>query len=125
MIRHELNPEEGILIVTPETPFESTDFEQMAKEVDSYIEKTGKLHGLLIHAESFPGWKDFGALLSHLKFVKNHHRNIEKIAAATDSGFLSILPQIANHFVKAHVKHFDYNDKEKALDWLRGNATRP
>ncbi len=118
MIRYELNPDEGILIVTPEAPLESTDFERLASEVDPYIEKTGKLHGLLIQAESFPGWQDFGGMVSHLKFVKNHHKDIEKIAAVSDSGFLSILPRITNHFVKAEVRHFDYSDKEKALEWL-------
>jgi hypothetical protein len=29
-------------------------------------------------------------LLSHFKFVKNHHRHIAKVAAVIDSGFLSI-----------------------------------
>jgi hypothetical protein len=119
MIRHELNQDEGILIVIPEAPLESADFEKLASEVDPFIEKTGKLHGLLIHAESFPGWKNFGGLVSHLKFIKNHHREIEKIAAVTDSGFLSIMPRITNHFVKAEVRHFNFNDKGKALEWLK------
>ena len=122
MIRYELNPEEGILIVTPEAPLESVDFEKLANEVDPYIEKTGKLHGLLIQAESFPGWKNFGGLVSHLKFIRNHHREIEKIAAVTDSGFLSIMPRITNHFVKAEVRHFNFNDKEKAMKWLKNEA---
>ena len=25
---------------------------------------------------------------------------------------------IASHFVKAQVKHFNYDDKDKALEWL-------
>lgn len=118
MIRYELNSDKGILIVTPVDPLEASDFERLASEVDPFIEKAGKLHGLLIHAESFPGWKNFGGLVSHLKFVKNHHREIEKIAAVTDSSFLSIMPRIAGHFVKAEIKHFKFNDKEKALEWL-------
>jgi hypothetical protein len=40
------------------------------------------------------------------------------VAAVTDRGFLSIMPQIANHFVDAEVKHFEYGDKDRALDWL-------
>ncbi|MFZ4702667.1 MAG: STAS/SEC14 domain-containing protein [Candidatus Methylumidiphilus sp.] len=61
---------------------------------------------------SFPGWSDFAALLSHLKFVKNHQQHIAKVAAVTDSGFLSIMPSIASHFVHAQVRHFDYGDKQ-------------
>ncbi|MDH5588321.1 MAG: STAS/SEC14 domain-containing protein [Nitrospirota bacterium] len=53
-----------------------------------------------------------------MRFVKNHNQKIKKVAAVTDSGFLSIMPHIANHFVDAEVKHFDYGDKDRALDWL-------
>ena len=46
--------------------------------------------------------------MSHLKFVANHHRQIERIAAVTDGGFLTIVPRIADHFVQAKIKHFDF-----------------
>jgi len=118
MISHEFLRDRGILIVTPEGPLEKADFEVIGREVDPYIEAQGQLNGLLISAKSFPGWKDFAALVSHLRFVKNHHQKIQKVAAVTDSGFLSILPHIANHFVAAEVKHFDFRDKDRALDWL-------
>ena len=120
MIRLELLRDEGILIVTPEAPLESKDFEELGREVDPYIEQQGKRHGLMIYTESFPGWHDFAGLVSHLRFVKDHHRKVERVAAVTDGGFLAIMPRIANHFVHAEVKHFDYDDKEAALDWLRG-----
>lgn len=119
MIHHELLRDEGILIVTPEGPLESMDFEVLAREVDPYIEEEGKLNGLMIYAESFPGWDNFAALVSHVKFVKHHHQNIRKVAAVTDSGFLSILPRVASHFVHADVRHFGYRDKEGALNWLK------
>ena len=118
MIAHELLRDKGILIVKPEGPLEKTDFEILAREVDPYIEAQGKLNGLLISAKLFPGWKDFAALVSHLRFVKNHHQKIRKVAAVTDSGFLSIMPHIATHFVDAEIQHFEYRDKDRALDWL-------
>ena len=109
---------EGFFIVKLEGPLEKTDFEALARDLDPYIEAQGKLKGLLISAKLFPGWKDFVALVSHLRFVKNHHKKIRKVAAVTDSGFLSIMPHIATHFVDAEVQHFDYRDKDRALDWL-------
>lgn len=118
MMTHELLRDKGILIVKPEGPLEQTDFETLAAEVDPYIEAQGQLNGLLISAKGFPGWKDFAALVSHLRFVKNHHQKIRKVAAVTDSDFLSLMPQLVNHFVNAEVKHFDYRDKDRALDWL-------
>jgi len=118
MIQHELRRDTGILIVTPQGPLEKTDFEMLAREVDPYIEAKGRLNGLMVQAKSFPGWHDFAALVSHLKFVKDHHQRIAKVAAVTDNGFLSILPSIVKHFGRADVRHFDYGDKENALKWL-------
>jgi tRNA U38,U39,U40 pseudouridine synthase TruA len=122
MIQHELLRDKGILIVTPQGPLEQKDFDMLASEVDPYIQEKGRLNGLMIHAKSFPGWHDFAALISHFQFVKNHHQHIVKVAAVTDSGFLSILPHIAKHFIRAEVRHFDYGDKENALMWLSSTS---
>ena len=119
MISHELLRDEGILVVSPQAPLEARDFEELAREVDPYIEEKGSLKGLLIDVESFPGWHDFGALISHLRFVRDHHKKTKRIAAVTDNGFLSIVPRIARHFVNAEVRHFPHGDKETALAWLR------
>jgi hypothetical protein len=119
MIHYEFLQDDSILVVTPDGPLTSSDFERLAMEVDPFIEEKNKINGLMIYVESFPGWNDFAALVSHLKFVKNHHQSIGRVAAVTDSGFLSILPRVANHFVSAEVRHFDYQDKEGALNWLK------
>jgi tRNA U38,U39,U40 pseudouridine synthase TruA len=121
MLEFELNRPEGILILEPVGPLESTDFEILAKEVDPYIMGNGTLNGLMIYTKSFPGWDNFAAFLSHMKFVKDHHRKIKKIAAVTGSGFLSIMPQVADHFIQAEVRHFDYGDKDAALKWLKAD----
>ena len=121
MLKFELNRTEGILILEPIGPLQSTDFEKLAREVDPFIIEKGTLNGLMIYAKSFPGWDSFAAFLSHIKFVKNHHQKIKKIAAVTGSGFLAIMPQVANHFIQAEVRHFDYDDKDTALNWLKAD----
>ena len=119
MLVYELLRDEGILLVRPQGPIQGGDFESIAKVVDPYIEEKGQLRGIMIEAQSFPGWDSFAALLSHLRFVRDHHRLIAKIAAVSDSTILSIAPQVAKHFVKAEVRHFNANDREAALAWLR------
>ncbi len=57
--RQSLLEDAGILIVSPEGPLESSDFAVLAREVDPYLEQKGQLNGLLIQAESFPGWHSF------------------------------------------------------------------
>jgi len=98
MIKSELLKDKGVLVVSPIGRLEASDFEHLAEEIDPYIEQNGRLHGLMVYTEFFPGWADF--------------------AAVSDSGFLRVIPSVARHFVKAEVKHFDYNDKDKAVEWL-------
>src|SRR5262245_14666312 len=120
MVDYQLLRTEGILILRPQGRLEAADFENVAREIDPYIEANGKLHGLLLDAEAFPGWKDFAALLAHLRFVRDHHRKIEKVAVVSDSGFLAVAPKVASHFVRADVRHFPESQREAALAWLRG-----
>lgn len=119
MLDYELHHADGILIVMPHGPLKAEDFERLVKEVDPFIEEHGKLNGLMICAKSFPGWDSFASFLSHMKFVKDHHQKIKRVAAVTDSAFLSIMPQVAGHFVQAEIRHFDCDEKDAALDWLK------
>ena len=120
MIEYELNEAERILTVRPLSPLESSDFAEPAEKIDPFLEEGGPLNGLMINTESFPGWDHFGSMITHLQFVKNHHHEIKKVAAVTNSTFLTIMPQIVNHFISAEVRHFDYADQEEALNWIRG-----
>ncbi len=122
MLNHELRHDDGILVLKPEGPLAAADFTALAGVVDAYLERHGTLRGVLIHAKSFPGWQNFGALLAHLKFVRNHHQRIEKIAAVADGAFATIMPHIASHFVHAQVRHFDFAREDAAWDWLRQNG---
>jgi hypothetical protein len=121
MITHELLRTEGVLILKPSAPLESTDFERLAQEIDPYIAENDKLHGVMIDAESFPGWKDFAGLVAHLRFVKNHHQKIQKVASVSDSSVLTFAPKIASHFVQADVKHSSSSRREDARRWLTGD----
>jgi len=118
MIRHELLRENGVLIVRPEGALSSTDFDELARVVDPYLEEQGKLDGLMIVARCFPGWEDLAGLVSHLKFVKDHHRKIRKVAAVTDDRLVSVMPRFVNHFVSAEVRRFGPDEEPQALSWL-------
>jgi stage II sporulation SpoAA-like protein len=118
MLQHELLRDRGILILKPEGALRAEDFATLAGTVDPYIEQNGKLNGLMIEAPSFPGWENFAALLSHLRFVRDHHRQIRRIAIVSDSPLLAAAPKIASHFVSAQVRTFPANDRAAALSWI-------
>ena len=80
MIRFELLSDAGVLVVEPKGALSAEDFREISRGIDPYIREKGKLTGLLIEAASFPGWDSFGALIEHLKFVHDHHRNIHRVA---------------------------------------------
>lgn len=118
MLNHELRFDDELLLLNPDGPLEAADFVTLTALVDAYLAQHGTLRGVLIHAKSFPGWKDFGALVAHLKFVRDHHQQIEKVAVVADGAFASVMPQIAGHFIHAEVQHFDHEQMEAALQWL-------
>ena len=122
MISFELLRDEGIVIITPEAPLQKSDFDMLSREVDAYIRDHGDLAGIIIHTESFPGWDDFSGFTHHIKFVKAHHRNIKRVAAVTDGKILPIIPNLARHFVTAEIRHFNYEDFDNAMAWVKEAA---
>lgn len=114
----ELMPAKGLAVLTPKGRLNAANFESMTKIIDPYIEEKGALSGLMILAESFSGWSSFAGLLSHVRFVKDHHKKISKVAFVTDRSLLSFFPKVAKHFVDAELKHFDLQEKEEAMSWL-------
>ena len=118
MLQFDLLRDRKILVITPDGPLEKEDFERLASAVDPFIASNGKLNGVMVYTKWFPGWDSFATFVSHLSFVGSHHREVKRIAAVTDSGFLRIVPRIADHFVKAKIKHFDFDQKEQAMAWI-------
>jgi hypothetical protein len=118
MLRHELLTDKRILVLHPEGPLKSEDFERISREVDPFIEKHGDLAGLMVEAAKFPGWEDFASLVTHLRFVRDHHKRVRRIAMVSDSPVLSTGPKIAAHFVSAEVKTFPANQRAAALAWI-------
>jgi hypothetical protein len=125
MIEFELLRDKSILVVKPKGPLEAGDFLQLASTVDPFILQTGELKGLMIEAPSFPGWDSFAGLIQHLRFVRDHHRQIRRVAAVTDSAFLKILPRIAEHFAQPEIRVFDAADRATALAWLEAGDRSP
>src|SRR5204862_7726539 len=110
--------DKGILVVRPQGALEVVDFDRLAQVVDPYIADRGALSGLLIDAPSFQGWESFAALIEHLKFVRDHHRKIRRVAAVTDSSFLKVAPRIAAHFAQPEIRVFGNGERAEALAWL-------
>ena len=110
----------GIALLEPQGALSKEDFERATKAIDPEIEKSGRLHGIVVRIEKFPGWDSFGALASHLRFVKGHHRKIARVALCTDSALGNIAPRIGRHFLKAEIRTFKFAELDEARAWASG-----
>lgn len=118
MLNVELNEVEGIAVLEPDGELSKNDFISVAEELDPYIEGNGELRGIIIHVESFPGWDSFSALVAHLKFVREHHKEVSRIAFATDSPIGTLAEHVASHFVNAEIKNFKFSELESSRKWV-------
>lgn len=118
MLKPELHGREGLLTVTVKGPLRAEDFEELAADIDPYLEEHGALQGLMILAPEFPDWEDFDALLSQFRFVRDHHERIRKVALVSESVELMLLESLGKHFVDAEVEQFDLDERDEARAWL-------
>jgi hypothetical protein len=123
-LTHRLLPELGVIVVEVERPLRAEDFDSLAATADAWIEDHGELFGVVIHAREFPGWENLGSFLRHVRFVRDHHRKIKRIAVVADTKLAKLAPKIAEHFVKAEVKPFAYDQLESAIAWAGESAAR-
>ena len=118
MLNVKLNETKGIAILEPNGKLSEEDFKSAARIIDPYLEKPGALNGIIIHVKYFPGWDSFSALITHLKFVKEHHKKISHVAFVSDSPIGTFAEHVASHFVSAEVKKFTFDELEESMKWM-------
>ncbi len=126
MIHIEFNEADGVAVIRPERMhgLSEADFKELTDLVDHYLESHQALRGLVIAAERFPGWEDFRGFISHIRFIRDHHKAIAKVALVSDSRLLSAAPYLVDHFVNARVRHFASTDIEQAKAWVAAEEVR-
>jgi len=113
-----MDEKRGIAVLEPQGALSEEDFKRAAGMIDPYIEKTTRLNGLIIHTKDFPGWDSFAALVSHLKFVKAHHKKVKRIALCTDSVAGNLARVFGPHFINAEVRVFPFQEFDSAGKWV-------
>lgn len=122
MIEYDLDKEHSVLEVRPKSALDKDDFVKLAEAVDPQIEAHGDLAGLIINAPSFPGWDSFGSLVTHMRFVRDHHKHVKKIAVVTDSHLGDVAEHLTSHFVSAEIRHFPAGELDQARQWITGGS---
>lgn len=120
-VSHRLT-DSGVLVVEVNHALRAQDFDALAATADAWIDSHGALQGLVIHAREFPGWENLGSLVRHIRFVRDHHRRVHRVALASDSRLADLAPRLGEHFVEAEVKRFGYNELDAAVAWAGGEG---
>jgi hypothetical protein len=114
---HRLLTDRGIIVLEISRPLRAADFDALAETADDWIRMHGYLQGLVVHAREFPGWENLAGFVHHIRFIRQHHRKIQKVALAADTRLASVAPHIAEHFVEAEIRRFEYDELAQAIDW--------
>jgi len=118
MIDIKLDENERVAVVQLLGKLSEEDFKLAAMTIDPYIEKAGKLHGVVLCSKDFPGWDSFSGFTKHMKFIKDHHKKVDRVAIVTDSKLANASEHIVKHFVSAEVQKFPYDQLEAAKKWV-------
>ena len=123
-VTHRLLPESGVVVVEVTEPLRAQDFDALAATADAWLATHDALPGVVLHARAFPGWENLGSLLRHVRFVRDHHRQVRRVALAADTRLADLAPRLTEHFVAAELRHFAYDELDDAIAWATGPAGR-
>jgi hypothetical protein len=112
---------QGTPIVAPEGALEDADLERPPLLTEPYLEGHDGLPELMIDAGPSRGGTALPALFSPIDFMRGYEQGI---AADDDRRLARIPPRIAGCFAGAAVRHFPYQDRDQALDWLQATVLR-
>ncbi len=118
MLHVTIDRENMLAVLEPDGALSKEDFDNAVKVIDPFIEEEGKLNGIVIYTESFPGWEDFAALSRHITFIKNHHQKIRRLAFVTDTAVIDYSKAIAAPFIDAEIKVFPFAQFDEAKVWV-------
>ncbi len=119
MVEIEIDEAKGVATLRPKAgqSLAENDIANLKGMIDSYLADHDAMQGLVVVADYFPGWDSFDTFLSHLKLVRAHEKEIDKIAIVSDNGLLHAMPSVADHFVKAKIRNFAEAELAQAQDW--------
>jgi hypothetical protein len=108
-----------VLKIVPSGKLTEDDFRLLAREVDAMIAKSGQIR-LLIDASGFGGWENFAGFQAHGSFIKNHQRNVERLAVIVGHGWQHWLVDTVRMFLHPDARAFEKNREYEAQEWVTG-----
>lgn len=121
-MKMDLDRDAGVLVVEPVAPLSQADLAELAGLLDPYLEKAGRLKGLMIDTRALPGWDGLATMLAHKDFIRIHAGRIDRVAFVTDSDIASIVARLIDFALPPTARRFHWDERDAAMAWLRGTA---
>ncbi|MFP4698505.1 MAG: STAS/SEC14 domain-containing protein [Eubacteriales bacterium] len=115
MITIKTNEKPSIIEVEIEGKVKENDI----KEFENYFKQKRKSQdeiNLLMSIKEI-GYS-FNGLIEDFKFESKYWNEFNRIAILSDKKWLEFVSKIADSLPNVEVKHFDYDEKEKAINWF-------
>lgn len=92
------------------------DMQKFEEEFNEKRKKTDKLN-LLISVHKIEGYS-LSTMLEDLKFSANHWKEFHKIGIIADEKWIELSAKISDFVPGVQVKQFDFDERNKAMNWL-------
>lgn len=114
----------GSLVLEPTGSLNRGDLDRLSAAFDVVVATTGRAPNLLIHAPRFPAWADFHTLLQHLRFIRQRHRAVARVALVSDARALDVASFVARRLLATRIRVFGNKDLEAARAWVAGDPPK-
>ncbi len=109
----------NILKIIPPKKLKEGDFAAITPQVDEFIKKHKKIR-ILLDASKFDGWSTFGAFKEHIRFVKKHHKKVDRGALiAWRHPWQPWVAYIVRLFLHPELKVFRKGCESEAKKWIK------
>ncbi|HPE62224.1 MAG TPA: STAS/SEC14 domain-containing protein [Thiolinea sp.] len=125
MITIHPDPTGNLVEIHLEGALSEQDFSNATRTLEAYVKTHGKAPSLLLRADSIPHWDSIAALGKHIHLVETFQKQVPKVAIVTDSTLLGMLPNLADFFLQARIRHFSRVNLDQAKAWASAAGDDP
>lgn len=112
------NISNNIVKIAVPVKIQDDDFQKISPVIEPLITQYGKIR-LLADATKFNGWENVAAFERHVKFVRNYHLKVERIAVIAGHLWQHWVISIVRMFVHPEIKIFDKGEEVDAERWVK------
>lgn len=125
MLDIQIDAGRNVILARPEGVLPASDFEALGRAIDDYTAKHQRIPGLVVFPKGLPHWQGLAALRAHFNVVRKQSAVLPRVAVVTDAMGLSLMPGLADVFLRTRLRHFDVKDQEQAMSWAGAAEAEP